>query len=449
MIIDKEYPATHSMSTSWFAIDVDGNVALIAFNDNGPLPDGLPDESLDEIVFVEPATIFDDFPTLPYTDEQAQAMLDSPYNVMSDKWSSGLYIIKPELVSQFIQKVSPSVSKQATPEVVRLSQNSHAFFINTTDEKLTPILDSLKQKDFFIGFIDIDMFIDDTYPNGHDNIVWEFNHPPLPYYVYGQPYSTWKLIEKIYKPSLPLKAEQLPPQMQRGALHLQMKFAETDKFQIADYCPFESMADKVTIVGGKKYHKLPNYRGYPMWFCSKNLPSSANMDCKECQKCKKEMWQNDPVSVAFSDYPTILFVTMPTKSNLKAYAARRGELLISESVVTPLIQGYSNMGIYDDKIAIKTVAQIFKMCKVHLEATIAELLPQVIIVEDNCAEILSNNYQWELHSLTVNGQSFPCYKASETEEHNETITELANLPFRGVPLFQPSYTNYELGTIVD
>lgn len=27
MKIDKEYPATHSMDTAWFATDLDGNVA--------------------------------------------------------------------------------------------------------------------------------------------------------------------------------------------------------------------------------------------------------------------------------------------------------------------------------------------------------------------------------------------------------------------------------------
>ena len=35
MKFDKEYPATHSMETAWYAADEDGNVALIMYNDNG------------------------------------------------------------------------------------------------------------------------------------------------------------------------------------------------------------------------------------------------------------------------------------------------------------------------------------------------------------------------------------------------------------------------------
>ena len=47
---NKEYPATHSMATSWFGIDKDGNVALIEFNDNGPVPYDCGDQGLEEII---------------------------------------------------------------------------------------------------------------------------------------------------------------------------------------------------------------------------------------------------------------------------------------------------------------------------------------------------------------------------------------------------------------
>lgn len=36
MIIDKEYPATHSMSTAWYIVDEDGNVGIMDVNENGP-----------------------------------------------------------------------------------------------------------------------------------------------------------------------------------------------------------------------------------------------------------------------------------------------------------------------------------------------------------------------------------------------------------------------------
>ena len=34
MITDKEYPATHSMATSWYCVDEDGNVGIFDIDDN-------------------------------------------------------------------------------------------------------------------------------------------------------------------------------------------------------------------------------------------------------------------------------------------------------------------------------------------------------------------------------------------------------------------------------
>ena len=41
----KEFPATHSMSTEWFVVDEDGNIALFAFEEDGPVPIDIPSES--------------------------------------------------------------------------------------------------------------------------------------------------------------------------------------------------------------------------------------------------------------------------------------------------------------------------------------------------------------------------------------------------------------------
>ena len=47
----KEYPATHSMSTAWFGVDEDGNVAILSFDENGPVPSYIPESCAYEVVF--------------------------------------------------------------------------------------------------------------------------------------------------------------------------------------------------------------------------------------------------------------------------------------------------------------------------------------------------------------------------------------------------------------
>ena len=53
MIKDKEYPATHSMSTAWYCVDEDGNVGIFDIDDNGPIPDGGYEQNCVEDVFWE------------------------------------------------------------------------------------------------------------------------------------------------------------------------------------------------------------------------------------------------------------------------------------------------------------------------------------------------------------------------------------------------------------
>ena len=51
MLIDKEYPATHSMSTSWYIFDEDGNVGIMDFNANGPVPWGTEETVSEDLVW--------------------------------------------------------------------------------------------------------------------------------------------------------------------------------------------------------------------------------------------------------------------------------------------------------------------------------------------------------------------------------------------------------------
>ncbi len=78
MKTDREYPATHSMSTTWFGIDKDGNVAIIDFNENGPVPSFIGEESPESVIAdVFPDRISDRMTGLPFNDQQALCLIDA------------------------------------------------------------------------------------------------------------------------------------------------------------------------------------------------------------------------------------------------------------------------------------------------------------------------------------------------------------------------------------
>ena len=50
MKIDKEYPATHSMSTAWYLVDDEGHVGIMDYNEHGPVPWGIGENSTMDLV---------------------------------------------------------------------------------------------------------------------------------------------------------------------------------------------------------------------------------------------------------------------------------------------------------------------------------------------------------------------------------------------------------------
>ena len=51
MKTDKEYPATHSMSTAWYIVDEEGNVGILYFNENGPVPKETEQTCIEDLMF--------------------------------------------------------------------------------------------------------------------------------------------------------------------------------------------------------------------------------------------------------------------------------------------------------------------------------------------------------------------------------------------------------------
>ena len=89
MITDKEYPATHSMATSWYCVDEDGNVGIFDIDDNGPVPVGEYRQNCVDEVFYEDFT-FDEaqFKRLHLSPNQISQMLE-PMD-MKDVWEESV-----------------------------------------------------------------------------------------------------------------------------------------------------------------------------------------------------------------------------------------------------------------------------------------------------------------------------------------------------------------------
>ena len=89
MLIDKEYPATHSMFTNWYFVDESDEVAIFEIEDNGPVPRGVQEDlSAGELIYDYPRIEESGMKRLNLTDEQVQHMFEDLWQEKIDKRAS-------------------------------------------------------------------------------------------------------------------------------------------------------------------------------------------------------------------------------------------------------------------------------------------------------------------------------------------------------------------------
>lgn len=105
----KEYPATHSMSTAWFFVDKDDNVALFSFEDNGPVPVGSgTDADVTDLCFCDTVVEQDGRKRLNFTDEQVLDICEGQWmEYVPDNYRcDGIFRIDPAKEEQFFDYLS-------------------------------------------------------------------------------------------------------------------------------------------------------------------------------------------------------------------------------------------------------------------------------------------------------------------------------------------------------
>ena len=269
MIINgKEYPATHSMSTSWFFVDKDDNVAIFDFQDNGPIPDatGGREYSPEEFCFDDAAVEKEGMKVLPYTDEQILDLMEGAWEtaVKEDHyWSSDVFqidISKERFFFDFLTAARKHMKKEW----------GDSFIPVCFSKKLGIYLVDLDAYDFGEGLRNpyakylFDNGIVKRFgqcPSYYDTeIKWDFNDPAgagkemakrthCPYYLYTGQYDARLPHVLVSNPKRPMKLSQLPPQFKDKYTRVNLKFKDSPVIQITRECPCYSSVGYQKHVG--------------------------------------------------------------------------------------------------------------------------------------------------------------------------------------------------------
>lgn len=428
MTTDKEYPATHSMSTAWFAIDIDGNVGVLEFDENGPVPDGVPETIPDDVLFITMSEEENGIRTAHWNDDQVDEILDimPDFNSFKDVEFYAIVQIDTAQTDYFVGLFISILSQESDYDFVCLSEKRglyYADFYSLTDKQKT----DLEKKGTILKYMVRHWETDNVWDSNHKDVIFhhDFNH--LPVYLYQQPYWPEILMRRTYEPKCPLKENQLSMKVREKAFHFPFRFDEKKELQIAEYYPFSAS-------GYGKSYKLPTEHSPHARIRGNTLPylCCGNM-CRICfNDSHTDVRTYCPSQ--FCERPT-LAVIYGTHSELD-YEWMEKWPLLRHAVSLPIIQGFplpceSYSRKADKYIKEHTYKDILENCKSNLEEALQTIKPYALILFEETKKSLGDFYPVECDKITINGLEYPFFMYEEIDKVYEEIRPYAESPYRG------------------
>ena len=476
MKTDKEYPATHSMSTAWYVADADGNVGIINFNENGPVPLETEQTCVKELIFGHEEDYKRKiFLPIDLTDEQIDDLIENPHLPEDEDWWFDCAILidtdKEKLFFDLIKEkkdfeVELCISKKrgiykidALECIVFETKNKprHVRRYSTLQKLLDNniIHKVYKLKEFYMN---------DEWNDG--NIIHKKKFDSAPYYIFHQPYWEQALPKCMNVPKCPVKIDQFPPQLKMRVLRVPIRFDETPSFQIAEWHLCSSMSDDdVNIVNDCGYEKLPLSNGMEAYIKTriivpslfyKHCAEKERYNCKSYLDCEKFWIDRGKYLSAnctkcddycFTDKPTVFFVASPFDKfdySMKV----KSDIIVMHSVWLPFLskipQRFENCVLEDElkkHISQDALTDLFKRNRGFFEETLKRLFPQVLILTTKARNTLETVYKIENNKIEINGTSYPMFMKAELRKHRKEIEQLAQLPYRGT--FAPHVISVE------
>lgn len=226
MFKDKEYPATHSMSTAWFFIDLDENVAILDFDDNGPLPDGISDYSPSDVFTNLMVSDKNEVRMLNLTSLQSDELLKKlkPYN-QKENIDFGLFVqIDTNQTDYFVELLKPIQVKHPECSIIVCLSSSiglyyaEFFYLNDRQKR------DLKKKKTILKYLDSNLDSDYDFDETLGDYRYNHNYHHFPFFHFKQPYWTGRMMRKLYSPKHAMKSSQLPEEIAERGIRLPVHF---------------------------------------------------------------------------------------------------------------------------------------------------------------------------------------------------------------------------------
>jgi hypothetical protein len=457
MKTDKEYPATHSMSTAWYMVDEDGNVGIMDFNENGPVPRlADPQICIEDLVYGYEADYKNKiFWPIALTDDQIDDIMEKPHSPEDeDDWGFNTIIqidIKKEddflkLAEDKNFEIEFCISKRRglySIDAFECTKNNgkpkvHSVLKRMIDNKI--IINIYKKKDFDL---------DDDWNNGV--IIHTKKFTSAPFFIFHQPYWAEALPKCMNVPKNPVKINQLSPDLQRTALKVPVKFSENGSFQIAEWYPSYA-SENTKIVEGCEYSLLPLSDGTNAYINTKIIKEQCFINyCSQraiydCDDCTRHCYSSQ--IHYYTNEPTVLFIKNVLDKHI--YPMSFTDKIARYGIWVPIMpripikipigphvlsnskyEGYVSESDIKKHINRDILKDLFQKNYKWLEDVVKRFNPYVIILDNKEKNILKSVFQIEKNQIIIGGQAFPLFMMSKLEENRAEIERLAQQPYRG------------------
>lgn len=244
----KEYPATLPMETMWYVVDDDGNVGIMEYNENGPIPYN-----------IQEVDSFNDALAFGFDGEMVNLTEDQIYDLLEEvplpKWDSVVRI--------------DAAKKDRFDELCSMYKgggcisNELGFYnLDCYDLERLGLLKAMVDEAVVLeSFALKEVWMHEEWVN--DKLVITKNFDAYPYFVYYQPWSSDLLPQRMHVPANPVKIDQVPYVLRDRVHKIPGNFRDLETFQVAQYYPCGAYGryDPVYTVYGVEYVTYPTPNG--------------------------------------------------------------------------------------------------------------------------------------------------------------------------------------------
>lgn len=454
MITDIEYPATHSMSTSWYMVDDDDNVGIMQFDDNGPVPYGLVEDYnfANNAVLGELLEINQRCGDIHLTPEQIDELLGKPHAPQEEKrWYDVVVKVNPDDVERFLSmvEVSDIDMEGCVSEALGLYKINASECIADYEGTVGKgtLLEFLINQGIIQAVYSLpELEMGCRWDKASDELAFTKEFDSAPYYIYLQPYWPDFLQKRMCTPRHPVKFSQVEARVRHKLLRIPGRFSQMEYMQIARWhaCKLTGVGE-YRYVGDNLYSLLPMPDGVQRYVLSDLWNFDFFLDCpldikrlNECVKCDFLRCATTYSQVNTME-PTVLFVTDPRTmdsdwSEERLNGVKERMAAFSYVPMYPKANPSSHIVMREDVVGEMTDEVLLSLLREShnwLDHVVSQLRPRVIVLMDRAKDVFEQVYHISGHKVCIAKSVYPIYLTSEVKAHWPDIERLASMPFQG------------------